>query len=130
MPRASSPLPASLVRAAERFADWRARRTGRVIPDDLWSMAAELAARHGVSRTAKALHVQYYDLKKRLPAGMASGPGPEPRFVEILTSPTVSSGEVHIEFERAGGTKMRIRLPGASAPVLADLSRVFLESRA
>jgi hypothetical protein len=34
-----------------------------------------------------------------------------------------------VEFERASGAKMRIRLKAAEGPVLAELSRVFLESR-
>jgi len=134
MPRVASPLPAALCRAAESFEEWRGRRTGREIPGDLWTMAADLAARYGVSRTARALRVRYYDLKKRVGGAPVSGASPgkpaaPARFVEILTGAAGATSEVLVEFEHASGTKMRIRLSGADGPVLADLSRVFLESR-
>jgi len=134
MSRLSSPMPADLSKAAGEFAEWRSRRTGRRIPAELWSRAAALAARHGISRTARALHVRYYDLKKRVESSPADevsrfiSPGPRD-FVEILTGASPSASEVTIELERACGSKMRIHLKGAGPSVLADLSRTFLESR-
>lgn len=134
MPRVASPLPALLSQAAGRFEDWRRHRTGRELPAELWATAAELASRFGVSRTARALHVQYYDLKRRVPAV----PAPErpvqsavapASFVEILTAAPAPGEEILVEFERGSGAKMRIRLKAADGPVLAELSRVFLESR-
>jgi len=134
MPRVASPLPAALSQAAGRFEDWRRHRTGRGLPAELWATAADLAVRFGVSRTARALRVQYYDLKKRVPAApgperSAPSPAAPASFVEILTAAPGPGSEVLVEFERASGAKMRIRLKGAEGPVLADLSRVFLESR-
>jgi hypothetical protein len=135
MPRTRLPLPAPLARAARRFAQWRERRTGREIPAALWASAAELAGRYGVSRTARALGVQYYDLKKRVPVGggveevPAERPGPA-TFVEILTKAAPGGvSEILVEYEQVSGAKLRIRLPGGESPVLAELSRVFLESR-
>jgi hypothetical protein len=135
MPRVAAPLPAALSGAAERFEAWRRQRTGREIPADLWAVAADLAARFGVSRTARALRVQYYDLKKRVPADEVpersrSSPVPAASFVEILTASPAAGSDVVVEFERASGSKMRIRLKASDGVVLADLSRVFLESRA
>jgi hypothetical protein len=134
MPRITPPLPESLCQAARRFAEWRDQRSGRAIPEELWALAADLASRHGVSRTARALRVQYYDLKKRVPpaSGSSTPPGRSgggASFVEILTTSSSGRSEVLVEFERRSGAKMRIRLKGAEGRVLADLSRVFLESR-
>ena len=53
-------------RTAEDFAAtrrelerWRKRRSGRRIPEPLWSRAVELARRHGVHCTAKELRLDY-----------------------------------------------------------------------
>jgi hypothetical protein len=125
--------PAGLARAAGRWAQWRrTRRLGTRIPESLWDLALELAARHGVSRTAIALRVDYYALKKRLDAQTPPrrvGSAAAPAFVE-LTPPslTAASGCV-IEFENVSGAKMRIELRGSQVPDLAALGRSFWESR-
>ena len=67
--RGKQKLSAELASAAARWAQWRRTRVlGTRIPELLWNSALELAARHGVSKTALALRVDYYALKKRLDA--------------------------------------------------------------
>jgi hypothetical protein len=65
-------LPPDLVRGRSQFQKWRGQRkaSGR-IPEALWAMATRLANAHGVSRTAAALSLDYYRLKKR--AEVAAG---------------------------------------------------------
>jgi hypothetical protein len=66
---AGSELPKDLVRASSRFQTWRRRRKGGSrIPPLLWSLAVGLARDHGVSRTATALKLDYYSLKKQVEA--------------------------------------------------------------
>jgi hypothetical protein len=132
MPKAACPLPAPLARGARRFAQWRRKRTTRSIPKQLWSLATRLGAQHGVSRTSRALGVQYYDLKKRVEAAgtSPSAKGATPAFVEFLTSPSPSPAEYVVEFENASGAKMRIQTMGGRTPDVAALSRLFLEQRA
>lgn len=132
MPRVADLLPLPLEQAGQRFADWRRHRTGRGIPEELWTTAAELARRYGVSRTARALRVQYYDLKKRVPVASVAdarlaGPATPASFVEILTTTPPASSELRVEIEHPSGTKMRFCLPAAEGPLLAELSRTFLE---
>lgn len=128
MPKTGAPLPAPLAKAARRFERWRQQRHTRRIPEDLWTLAASLAARYGVSRTSRELRVQYYDLKDRVASlEGASGEGARPSFVEIVPVASASAAECVVEFESAAGAKMRIQAKGASAPDLAELSRVFLE---
>jgi len=120
-----------LAKAARRFERWRARRTTRRIPEELWALAAELGARHGVSRTARALHVHYDDLKRRVlrPSDQESEEAtPPPTFVEIRTAPTRADEPrtCRVELERAGGEKMRVDLRGAYDAALAQLVRLFL----
>ena len=100
MPRTPSPLAPNIAQGARRFADWRRHRTGRAIPIELWHLAAELGSRHGLSRTSRALHIQYNDLKKHLlatapPAAAPVGPAAPsaPSFVDILIRSQGKSSE-------------------------------------
>ena len=67
---------ADLSRAAVRFEQWRGRSAaGAKIPATLWKSAVKLAGRHGVSRVATVLKLDYYALKRRLGAATLSGRG-------------------------------------------------------
>lgn len=60
-------LPARLERVRQRFERWRRRRqVGARIPEALWASAVKAAGRYGVHRTARALGVDYYSLKRRV----------------------------------------------------------------
>lgn len=132
MAKRASPLPGALANAARRFEKWRRNRTTPRIPAELWSLAAELGARYGLSRTARALRVEYYALKNHIDS--AASPDPDeadtqPPFVSILTAPSTEVSEYRIEFESPSGAKMRIQVKGANTPDLAELSRLFLDHR-
>ncbi|MCP4201175.1 MAG: hypothetical protein GY769_04495, partial [bacterium] len=50
-----------------QFERWRQdRKRGTRIPETLWQAAAEVAGECGVSKTAQALGLDYYGLKKRV----------------------------------------------------------------
>jgi hypothetical protein len=94
-------------------------------------VAAELGGEYGLSRVARVLRVDYYALKKHIDASCSDREEAEtaPAFVEILTAPGSDPSGCQVEFEAASGRKMRIQVQGACAPVLAELSRLFLETR-
>lgn len=131
--RGMQKVPAELARAAARWAQWRRTRVlGTCIPACLWESALELAARHGVSRTASALRVDYYALKKRFDAQTPPrrvGSAAAPAFVELPPPSLATAGVCVIEFEKASGAKLRIELRGSPLPDLAALSRSFWETR-
>lgn len=128
-------LPADLSRAAERFKKWRRTRgRGERIPARLWRLAAAVARRHGVSRTAGVLRLEYYALKERLtepsPRGGAAGrPILPPSFVELTPGPLPTPSPCEIEFSDALGSTLRIRLPAGQVPDLVALVRSCRESR-
>ena len=65
--RQRSELPKDLAKGRRRFQAWRERRQGgRRIPQPLWALAVRLVSRHGISRTASALGLDYYSLKERV----------------------------------------------------------------
>jgi hypothetical protein len=88
----------------------------------------DLANEHGLNRTARALGLDYYSLKKRVDAAGDSGNKPE--FIELLSAEFPPGPECTIELEDAAGAKMRIHLKGAEFPDLADMARVFQRGEA
>jgi hypothetical protein len=127
---AGSDLGAALGRTQRKIEQWRQRRRPRArIPEELWREAAELASAYGINRTARALRLDYYSLKKRVAAAARSGQR-APEFVEILPGGMPASRpECLIEVEDGSGVKMRIRLQGGDLPDVAALTRVFREGR-
>jgi len=113
----------------QRFKRWRStRRRGTPIPEALWASAVGLARAQGLNRTARALRLDYYHLKKRLQCaeGAARVRQAQPTFVEWLTPAAIGNCECRVELENARGAKMRIELKGGDlAGSLARLSRSF-----
>ena len=126
--------PPQLHPLAQRLKAWRAARSpGQRIPDELWKAAADLARVHGLSRTAAALKLSYYDLKRRLPAGRVQRrrrltPAP---FVEVAP-PSLAPGlgeRGTVELVQASGARLTLRLPNASTSDLLALVHLFLRHR-
>ena len=121
---------AKFAKVQERIEKWRKTRKKRGrMPEPLWKAAAVLAQKHGVNPVASALGLDYYSLKKRLPAVSRSGQHTA-EFVEILPGgmPTARP-ECMIEVEDASGAKMRIHLQGGNLPDVGALLGVFREGR-
>jgi hypothetical protein len=122
-------LPVGLESARRRFKQWRRTRRSRSrIPEVLWAAAVKAAGRYGVYRTARALSLDYYSLKKRSEgAGMHPAPeaGGKADFIELIPATSVGPAECLLELEDPGGAKMRVHLKGGQVPDLAALSRSF-----
>jgi hypothetical protein len=112
-------------RIQKRFEDWRKSQKPRTrIPKRLWESAVQVARGCGVNRTAKALHLDYNDLKKRLKASRGIQES-APAFIELLPAVTPSTPECIIECENGNGAKMRVHIKGIEAPDLNALSSAF-----
>ena len=133
--------PEDFSEVALEFQKWRAtRRRGARIPAGLWRSATSLAAVHGVSRTAIALGLDYYGLKKRLgsrsgdASASASGPDVETPFVEMSLPSATSTVTCAIEVEKqegeAGHSKLRLELEGVALTDLDALLRSVWGRRA
>ena len=118
-------LPKDLAQARSRFETWRQRRQGgRRIPQSLWDLAVRLASTHGVSRTATALGLGYYSLKKQVEAAAPQPPPCGPAFVE-LPPPVVVSKQALFELDNGAGATMRVQLVGYDAADVEALARRF-----
>ena len=136
--RTAVDVPAQLWRLRGRFDCWRQTRQGRSrIPEALWAAAVQAAGEHGLCRTARALGLDYYTLKRRVEAfpgrlterttGLRDGSDhpASATFVELPPLSVTGSAECLLELEDPRGAKMRIHLKGGPVPDLAALSRSF-----
>ena len=111
---------------------WRESRSGGSrIPEPLWTSAVQLAHKHGVNPTAKALGLDYYSLKNRLGSDDASRvkrrqPKPcaarKSAFVEIPFANATKREGYTVVLERRDGAKLRLEFD--SAPDLGNLESV------
>ena len=112
MSREKTAIPDDLFELSQRLEEWRSENPPRTrLPEPMWEAAVEMAQRHGLHRTTKALRMDYTRLKKRLPAG--SEAPRQPAFLELLASPATGPVECVVELESAGD-KMRVSMKGAA----------------
>ena len=122
-------ISGSLEQVRQRFERWRkTRKRCSSIPDALWAAAVEIAREYGVNKTARALGLDYYSLKRRLESGTHPGlyaPKGGASFIELVTPVGNSSPECIVELEHPGGAKMKIHLKGKVEPDLVALTGLF-----
>lgn len=121
-------LPQDLAQARSRFEAWRQRRPGgRRIPQPLWDLAVRLVSQHGLSRTATALGLDYYSLKKRAEAAGQEPLSRCPAFVE-LPAPLSVGKQALFELDNGAGATMRVQLLGYDAADVEALARRFWDA--
>lgn len=117
-------LPSDLRQAQRRFQSWRARHTPRTrIPLPLWDLAVRLVHRHGLCRTATALRLDYYSLKKHVDQA-APAEANRPDFVELST-PLGLGQQCHLEMANGSGATLRVQLLGYDVAAVDSLVRTF-----
>jgi hypothetical protein len=117
----------SLEEARRRFDAWRRshRWLGR-IPNELWRIAAETAAVHGVEATARHLLVDPARLKHWLPVTEPAAVAAEaPQFLELPPLLVGPPAECTLELEEPSGRKLRILLKGPATTQAAALGRML-----
>src|SRR4051812_31803145 len=127
--RERAQLPLDLGRGRARFQAWRTRRkVGTRIPRTLWAVAVRLAKTHGVYRTAVALGLDYYSLKKRTESPATPRQSDGPAFVEF-TAPAMVAKQCQVELDNGSGATMRVQLVGYDAADVEALARGFWNAR-
>lgn len=118
-------LPKDLVRAISRFQTWRRlRKGGSRIPPSLWRLAIGLASDHGISRTAAALKLDYYSLKKQAEAAADEPQSSGPAFVE-LPAPLMGGKQCLIELQNGSGATKRVQLVGYEAADVEAIAQLL-----
>jgi hypothetical protein len=105
MPRKKTPIGEEFLQLRARLAEWRKSHPRRSpLPEEMWAAAAELARRHGLYRTARALPIDYAGLRKRLGLRAPSAAVARPQFLEVLMAPAQAGACVEV---------LRVPLTGA-----------------
>ncbi len=126
-------MPEELEQLQQQFAEFRSTQPVRSrLPEPLWASATELAARYGVHQTARALHLDYVGLKRRVESQKrpkrkrtASSSSSTPTFVELVGPAAATVALYRIEVEATPG-KLRLELPTLEASGLTNIIRAFL----
>src|SRR5439155_8409465 len=72
MPQQQTAIPADLLELRQRLEQWRSEQPRRSrLPESIWTAAVEMAQRHGLYRTTKALRLDYTGLEKTYAGGIA-----------------------------------------------------------
>ena len=110
MSQNNTAIPDDLLQVSQQVEEWRSAHPPRSrLPETIWAAATEMAHRHGLHRTSKALRMDYMRLKKRLPAGAQPRPAP-PAFLELLAAPA-GLAECVVELESTHG-RLRVAMKG------------------
>ena len=96
------------------------------MPAELWDLAAELGARHGVNPTSQALGLRYDALKRHVLARRSPAGTSRPTFVEIARP---SAAPCRVEIEDGRGGRMRLELAADPLAALESLGRILLGGR-
>ena len=128
-------IPLALSEARRQFDHWRSQQPNKRtrLPKEFWRQAVALAKDHGLNKTARALGLKYYSLKKHLDetdtdALVAAKPTPD--FIELLPD-TITAGSVDCMIEWVNGSDVTVRMhiKGAGLSDLISLAGVFRSSR-
>ena len=122
-----------LERLKIRLESWRkTRKRGQRIPRVLWDAAVKVADELGVHKTAKALRLEYYALKRRVKGSNQPLPA-TPAFIELAKTPLgyvdECRSECTIELESVAGASMRLHFKGVDFSEIASLSQSFWEGK-
>jgi hypothetical protein len=123
----------------QRFVEFRQAHAVRSrLPEELWTAAAKLARRNGMTATARALGLDRPSLQKwtdrlepcrsikvRKPPRQPRG---APAFVELLAGSTGTRNTCLVEVESRQGGKLRLELRDIAPSQLAELIRTFAAS--
>ena len=123
-----------LTHVADRFEEWRQRRTTRAepIPQHLWEQAIALTTMFSIARVATRLQVSGEELQQRCADHHAAQSAPTSTalgFVAVMATsvwPRPTAG-TEIELHRADGARLRIHSHEPQLPLLAVV-RAFLET--
>ena len=123
-------IPEPIAQLQHQLDQFRSAQSGRTkLPESLWQAAVELARQHGVYAVAHPLRLDYMGLKKRL-GGVPSvrRKAAKQAFVELIAPQAATLEDCVIEFESAGGGKMRIHWKAATPPDWAGLLRAWRDA--
>ena len=123
-------LPSPLESVQYQFEKWRETRKSprEPIPEYLWTAAVRLLNQYSINQIARALHLNYNELKKRMPGQKSVAKkktSSAPLFVELDLQRNFPTSECLIEMDDASGSIMRMSFKGQADLDLLELGKAF-----
>ena len=131
----SENIPIALSQARHQLNLWRSQQPNKRtrLPKEFWQQAVALAKEHGLNKTARALNVKYYSLKKHLDqveAAASVSSKTEPHFIELMPGTMTPGGvECTIEWVEGPNATVRMHIKGVGVSELTALAGVFRSGR-
>jgi len=128
-------IPIALSQARHQFDLWRSQQPNKRtrLPKEFWQRAVTLAKEHGLNKTARALNVKYYSLKKHLDQVEAAASvvsETKPHFIELMPGTMTPGGvECMIEWVDGHNATVRMHIKGAGLSELTALAGVLRSGR-
>jgi hypothetical protein len=97
-------------------------------PAEYWQRAMEIASRHGVFKTARALRVDYMSLKRRMGLPVQSRPRSQAHmatFLEWLPPLPGVIGECTLDVTSQSGLRLGVKLKDIAPSTLGSILRDF-----
>jgi len=121
-------------RLSGELAAWRrTHRAPSPIPQELWGQAVDLAVEQGIYGTARALHLDYGALKKRVEARESPCSAPpattiqqSATFYELLSPLSSSIPECEMEVYSPRGGTLRVAMRNVPPSTLSSILREFV----
>lgn len=96
------------------------------MPNELWQLAAEVAAECGVEATAARLQLDAARLRHWMGRlGLKEGAAERPKFVELPPLMAACPPECTLELEEPSGRKLRISLKGPATAQALQLGQLL-----
>jgi hypothetical protein len=130
-----SSIPLALSQARHQLDLWRSQQPNKRtrLPKEFWQQAVALAKEHGLNKTARALNVKYYSLKKHLDQADVQASvslKTEPHFIEMTPGMMTPGGvECTIEWAEGHNATVRMHIKGAGLSELTALAGVLRSGR-
>jgi hypothetical protein len=128
-------IPIALSQLRQQLDLWRSQQPNKRtrLPKEFWQQAVTLAKEHGLNKTARALNVKYYSLKKHLDqadADSSFASKTKPHFVELMPGTMTPGGvECTIEWSDGHNEMVRMHINGAGLSELTALAGVLRSGR-
>jgi hypothetical protein len=133
-------IPFALSQARHQLDLWRSQQPNKRtrLPKEFWQQAVALAKEHGLNKTARALNVKYYSLKKHLDetrGDTSFSSKLKPEFIELLPDTATPGGvakpqmECTIEWADGHNATVRMHIKGAGLSELTALAGVLRSGR-
>lgn len=117
-----------LLELRKRIEAWRQKKSGNLMPEDLWEQAIPFGQAMGVARVARALGLGFYGLRDRVNQATALPVQAPSAFVDLgaVQDLGLGGGASEIEILGRDGSRLRMRVAPSGTLDAASVVASFM----